>query len=82
MWPEKIHGQADAGNRDQLEHIVRAGKNSAGVTIRILLKTGEWRFASRVVQTSGVAEGTVFHIKRRFAEDGLDRALAHRYRKL
>ena len=34
-----------------------------------------------------VAEGTVFRVKRRFAEDGLDGALkdrpqAHRYRKL
>ena len=53
----------------------------------MLLKTGEGWSASRVAQALDVAEGTVFRIKRRFAEDGLDgalndRAQTNRYRKL
>ena len=74
---------------DQLEHMVRAGKSPARVTTRarILLKTGEGWSASRVAQALDVSEGTVFRLKRRYAEDGLDGALkdrvqAHRYRKL
>ena len=69
--------------------MVRAGMNSARVTTRarILLKTDEGWSAPKVAQALAVAEGTVFRIKRRFAEDGLDGALRdrtqpHRYRKL
>ena len=69
--------------RNELQHLVRAGKGSARVIIRarILLKTDEGWSAPRV------AEGTVFRVKRRFAEGGLDGVLkdlpqAHRYRKL
>ena len=75
--------------RDQLEHMVRAGKSSAKVTTRarILLKTDEGWSAPKVAQALDVVKGTVFRVKRRFAEDGLDGALkdrpqAHRYRKL
>ena len=54
---------------------------------RILLKTDEGWSAPRVAQALDVSEGTVFRLKRRFAEDGLDgalkhRAQAHRYRKV
>ena len=54
---------------------------------RILLKTDEGWSAPKVAQALDVAEGTVFRVKRRFAEDGLDGALrdqpqAHRYRHL
>ena len=54
---------------------------------RILLKTDEGWSAPQVAQALDVAEGTVFRIKRRFAEEGLegvlqDRPQAHRYRKL
>ena len=43
--------------------------------------------APKVAQALDVSEGTVFRLKRRFAEDGLegalkDRVQAHRYRKL
>ena len=69
--------------------MVRAGKSSARVTTRarILLKTTEGWSASRVAQALDVAEGTVFRVKRRFAEEGLsgalkDRPQAKRYRKL
>ena len=69
--------------------MVRAGKSSARVTTRarILLKTTDGWSASRVAQALDVAEGTVFRVKRRFAEEGLsgalkDRPQAKRYRKL
>ena len=70
--------------RDQLQHLIRAGKGSA---LRILLKTDEGWTAPQVAEALDVAEGTVFRIKRRFAEAGLegvlkDRPQAHRYRKL
>ena len=85
----EICGPADVEERNQLEHMVRAGKSSARVTTRarILLKTDEGWSAPKVAQALDVAEGTVFRIKRRFAEDGLDgvlrdRTQPHRYRKL
>ena len=54
---------------------------------RILLKTGDGWSAPQVAEALDVAEGTVYRIKRRFVEDGLEGALwertqAHRYRKL
>ena len=75
--------------RNQLQHLIRAGKGSAQVIIRarILLKTDEGWTAPQVAEALDVAEGTVFRVKRRFAEAGLegvlkDRPQAHRYRKL
>ena len=75
--------------RNQLQHPIRAGKGSARMIIRarILLKTDEGWTAPQVAEALDVAEGTVFRIKRRFAEAGLegvlkDRPQAHRYRKL
>ena len=89
MVREKFAVRLTSEERDQLEHMVRAGKSPARVTTRarILLKTGEGWSASRVAQALDVSEGTVFRLKRRFAEDGLDGALkdrvqAHRYRKV
>ena len=86
---EKFAVELTPEERNQLEHTVRAGKGSARVInrARILLKTDEGWSASRVAQALDVSEGTVFRIKRRFAEDGLegalkDRVQAHRYRKL
>ena len=68
---------------------VRAGKSTARVTTRarILLKTDAGWSAPQVAQALDVVEGTVFRIKRRFAEAGLagalqDRVQANRYRKL
>ena len=87
MVREKFAVRLTPEERDQLEHMVRAGKSSARATTRarILLKTDEGWSAPRVALD--VAEGTVFRLKRRFAEDGLegalkDRVQAHRYRKL
>ena len=89
MVREKFVVRLTPEERIQLEHMVRAGKSPARVTTRarILLKTGEGWTAPKVAQALDVAEGTVFRIKRRFAEDGLEGALkdrlqANRYRKL
>ena len=87
--PGKFAVRLTQEERDQLEHTVRAGRSPVRVATRarILLKTDEGWSASRVAQALDVAEGTVFRIKRRFAEDGLDgalndRAQTNRYRKL
>ena len=89
MVREKFVVRLTSEERDQLEHMVRAGKSPARVTTRarILLKTGEGWSTPRVAQALDVAESTVFRIKRRFAQDGMDGALRdrtqpHQYRKL
>ena len=89
MVREKYGVRLTAEQRNQLQHLVRAGKGTARVTVRarILLKTDEGWSAPQVAQALDVAEGTVFRIKRRFAEEGLegvlqDRPQARRYRKL
>ena len=89
MVREKFAVRLTSEERDQLEHMIRAGKSPArSVTrARILLKTDEGWSAPKVAQALDVSVGTVFNIKRRFAEDGLegalkDRVQARRYRKL
>ena len=89
MVREKFGVRLIGEQRNQLEHMVRAGKSSARATTRarVLLKTDEGWSAPRVAQALDVSQGTVFRLKRRFAEDGLegalkDRVQAHRYRKL
>ena len=89
MVREKFAVRLTPEECDRLEHMVRAGKSSARVATRarILLKTNEGWTAPRVAQALDVSEGTVYRIKRRFAEDGLDgtvqdRPQAHRYRKV
>ena len=75
--------------RENLQRLVRGGKSPTRMTTRarILLKTGDGWPAPQVAEALDVAEGTVYRIKRRFVEDGLEGALwertqAHRYRKL
>ena len=89
MVREKYGVRLTPEQRDRLEHLVRVGKSTARVTTRarILLKTDAGWSAPRVAQALDVVEGTVFRIKRRFAEEGLvgvlqDRVQANRYRKL
>ena len=93
MVREKYLVRLTQEERNQLEHMVRAGKGSARITTRarILLKTDEgWSvpgLVARVAQALDVSQGTVFNIKRRFTEgrlDGVlkDRVQAHRHRKL
>ena len=89
MAREKYGVRLTLEERNQLEHMVRAGKGSARVTTRarILLKTDEGWTAPQVAQALDVAVGTVFNVKRRFAGGGLegtleDRPQAHRFRKM
>ena len=89
MVRERYGVRLTTEQREKLEHLVRAGKSPARVAARarILLKTDAGWPAPRVAQALDVSEGTVYRIKRRFAEAGLegvlrDRPQAHRYRKL
>ena len=89
MVREKYEVRLSAEQRDQLEHLVRAGKSTVRVVTRarILLKTDQGWPAPQVAQALDVVDGTVYRIKRRFAEAGMDGALqdrpqSHRYRKL
>ena len=75
--------------REEVQHLIRAGKSSARVSARarILLKSDDGWPVPQVAEALDVALGTVYRIKQRFAEEGLDGALwdrvqAHRYRKL
>ena len=75
--------------REELQNLIRVGKSSARVTARarILLKSGDSWAAPKVAEALDVALGTVYRIKQRFTEEGLDGALwdrpqDHRYRKL
>ena len=82
MVREKFAVRLTPEERYQLQHMVRAGKSSARVMTRarILLKIYEGWSASGVGQALDVAEGTVFRIKRRFSEDGLNGAIQSRPR--
>ena len=89
MVRERFAVRLTPEERDRLEHLVRAGRSPARVATRarILLKTNEGWSAPKVAQALDVAESSVYRIKRRFAEDGLDGVLqdrpqANRYRKL
>ena len=71
--------------REELQHLIRAGKSSARVTARarILFKSDDSWAAPKV----DVALGIVYRIKQRFTEEGLDGALwdrrqVNRHRKL
>ena len=75
--------------RGELQHLIRVGKSPARVTARarILLKSDDGWSAPQVAGALDVALGTVYRIKQRFTEEGLDGALwdrrqAHRHRKL
>ena len=75
--------------REELQNLIRVGKSSARVTARarILLKSGDGWAAPQVAEALDVALGTVYRIKQRFTEEGLegslwDRRQANRHRKL
>ena len=75
--------------REGLQRLVRVGKNSARVTARarILLKSDDGWAAPQVAEALDVALSTVYRVKQRFAEEGLERVLqdrpqANRPRKL
>ena len=75
--------------REELQQLIRVGKSSARVTARarILLKSDDGWAAPQVAEALDVSVGTVYRVKQRFAEAGLegvlrDRPQAHRHRKL
>ena len=75
--------------QEQLNRLVRSGTSPARIVARarILLKIDEGWNAPRVAAALDVYEGTVYRIKRRYADEGLagvlqDRVQANRFRKL
>ena len=75
--------------REQLNRLIRGGKPSARIVTRarILLKIDDGWKAPQVASALDVAEGTVYRVKRRYADAGLegvlhDRVQANRFRKL
>ena len=74
--------------REDLQRLVRVGKNSARVTARarIIIKSDDGWAAPQVAEALDVALSTVYRVKQRFAEEGLevlqDRPQANRPRKL
>ncbi len=89
MAQEKFAVQSSTEDRTQLERLTRRGQRSALVInrARILLKTDEGWSASQVAAALDTSPRTVFRIKRRYAEPGLEGVLhgrpqANRYRKL
>ena len=81
--------QLTTEEREQLNRLIRGGKPSARIVTRarILLKIDEGWKAPQVASALDVAEGTVYRVKRRYADAGLDGVLhdriqANRFRKL
>lgn len=73
----------------RLRRMIRSGRSSAQAVTRarILLKTDEGWTAAQVAAALDVSERTVFRVKRRYGEEGLDEVLRrrnqdNRYRKL
>ena len=66
--------------REELQHLIRVGKNSARVTARarILLKSDDGWAAPQVAEALDVALSSVYRVKQRFAEEGLERVLQDR----
>ena len=75
--------------REEPQRLIRVGKSSARVTARarILLKSDDGWAAPQVAEALDAALSTVYRVKQRFAEEGLegvlqDRPQANRPRKL
>ena len=89
MVAEKYGVRLPSEDRDHLERLIRSGQRSARVSRH---QSGshpaqEGWSASQVVAALDTSPRTVFRIKRRYAEEGLDGVLydhpqANRYRKL
>ena len=82
MRRQKYPVRLDEEERERLQQLIRAGKSRARVTARarIVLKSDEGWNAARVAEALDLCVGTVYRIKRRFAEEGLDGALLERPR--
>ena len=81
--------QLTTEEREQLNRLIRGGKPSVRMVTRarILLKIDEGWKAPQVASALDVSEGTVYRVKRRYADEGLegvlhDRVQANRFRKL
>ena len=75
--------------RERLNRLIRGGKSAARIVTRarILLKIDEGWKAPQVAAALDLLEGTVYRVKRRYADEGLDgvlqdRVQANRFRKL
>ena len=82
MRRSKYAVRLDQEDRERLLQLIRGGKTRARVMARarILLRSDEGWIAPKVAEALDVSVGTVFRIKRRFAEDGVDGALLERPR--
>ena len=81
--------QLTTEERERLNRLVRGGKHAARIVTRarILLKIDEGWNAAQMAAALDVSEGTVYRVKRRYAEEGLDgvlqdRVQANRFRKV
>ena len=75
--------------REQVNRLIRAGKHAARIIsrARILLRIDDGWKVPQIAAALDVSEGTVYRVKRRYAEEGLDgvlrdRVQANRFRKL
>ena len=78
-----------AEEREQVNRLIRAGKHAARIATRarILLRIDEGWKVPQIAAALDVSEGTVYRVKRRYSEEGLDgvlrdRVQANRFRKL
>ena len=80
MVQEKYQVRLTSEERGHLRKVIRSGRSSAQVNTRarVLLKLDEGWTAPQVASAKEVTERTVFRIKRRFAEEGLEETLHRR----
>ena len=80
MVQEKNEVRLTSEERAQLRKVIRSCSSSAQVNTRarVLLKIDEGWTAPQVEAATEVTERTVFRIKRRFAEEGLEDTLHRR----
>ena len=76
---EKYGVRLTVQERERLERMIRAGRSSAqaAARARILLKTDEGWTAPQVAAALDVSERTVYRVKRRYVEEGLEEVLRH-----
>lgn len=89
MVQEKYEVRLEVEERRRLQKLIRSGRSSARALgrARILLKMDEGWTAPQAAAALDVSERTVFRVKRRYAEEGLEGVLKHRvqpnrYRKV
>ena len=80
MVQEKYEVKLTSEERGHLRRVIRSGRSSAqaNTRARVLLKIDEGWTAPQVAAAMEVTERTVFRIKRRFAEEGLEETLHRR----